>query len=421
MLKVRAANPDVIINTGYPAPAVLITQKYAEFEMTKTPIVVAVQGIPLPAVFAKNVGNDAALANLYYGSPLNDLTDGPKQQRWIQLYKQYYPDRTAGAFMTYGLPSAMAVTMALEKAGKGVTRESFIDALESIEFDSGVARGTDRLRQGSSRRAPRLGLHQVRREDAQADAGRLFLERQGRHVSAARADRPKYRPCLRSEARMLPLVLQAVASGVVTGCVYALIALSLVIVYKSTDVINFAGGEVVMIGGYLGMLALLYLELPYPLIFVFGALATFVLGASFDRVVLHTVLGRAQPGQSILVALVIATVGLSYVLKGGVRVIPYTEEVRRLPPLFTGKPIFLDSGDSAAPRHRHRRDRGGDHGWHFGCFSRLPSPARRCGRPARTRARPRLPACRCARCAWRCGALRRRFRRSPASSSRPSC
>ena len=140
---------------------------------------------------------------------------------------------------------------------------------------------------------------------------------------------------------MTLLILQAIASGVVTGCVYALIALSLVIVYKSTDVINFAGGEIVMIGGYAGMLALLYLGLPYILIFAFAAIATFALGALFDRIVLHKVLGRAVPGQSILVALVIATVGLSYVLKGSVRVFPYTEEVRRLPPLFTGEPVFI--------------------------------------------------------------------------------
>jgi branched-chain amino acid transport system permease protein len=141
----------------------------------------------------------------------------------------------------------------------------------------------------------------------------------------------------------MALILQALASGVVTGCVYSLIALSLVIVYKSTDVINFAGGEIVMVGGYIGMFALLFLGIPYVLIFVFSALATFALGAAFDRVVLHKVLGRAVPGQSILVAMVIATVGLSYVLKGSARVVPYTEEVRRLPPLFTGEPIILGS------------------------------------------------------------------------------
>lgn len=140
---------------------------------------------------------------------------------------------------------------------------------------------------------------------------------------------------------MSPLVLQAIASGVVTGCVYALIALSLVIVYKSSDVINFAGGEIVMVGGYLGMFALLYLELPYVLIFVFGAVVTFIIGSLFDRVVLARVIGRSMPGQSVLVAMVIGTVGLSYVLKGATRVVPYTEEVRRLPPFFTGEPIFL--------------------------------------------------------------------------------
>jgi branched-chain amino acid transport system permease protein len=140
---------------------------------------------------------------------------------------------------------------------------------------------------------------------------------------------------------MSPLLLQGIAGGIVSGCVYALIALSLVIVYKSSDVINFAGGEMVMVGGYLGMFALLWLELPYLLIFPFGALMIFIVGALFDRVVLTKVVGRSAHGHSVLVAMIIATVGLSYVLKGVVRVIPYTEEVRRLPPISSGTPIFI--------------------------------------------------------------------------------
>ena len=78
---------------------------------------------------------------------------------------------------------------------------------------------------------------------------------------------------------MVPLVLQGIVSGVVTGCVYALIGLSLVIIYKSSDVINFAGGEMVMVGGYLGMFALLWLNLPYVFIFPFAALVIFIVGA----------------------------------------------------------------------------------------------------------------------------------------------
>jgi len=140
---------------------------------------------------------------------------------------------------------------------------------------------------------------------------------------------------------MLPLVLQGVVSGIVTGCVYALIALSLVIIYKSSDVINFAGGEMVMVGGYLGMFALLWLGLPYLLIFPFAAIVIFAVGALFDRVVLARVVGRSVPGHSVLVAMIIATVGLSYALKGIARIVPYTEEVHRLPPLSAGPPIFL--------------------------------------------------------------------------------
>src|ERR1044071_9479021 len=111
---------------------------------------------------------------------------------------------------------------------------------------------------------------------------------------------------------MSPLLLQGIASGIVTGCVYALIAISLVIVYKSSDVINFAGGEMVMLGGYLGMFALVGLDMPYLMIFPFAAVAIFATGALFDRVVLTRTRSRALPGQSVLVAMVIGTVGLSH-------------------------------------------------------------------------------------------------------------
>jgi branched-chain amino acid transport system permease protein len=139
------------------------------------------------------------------------------------------------------------------------------------------------------------------------------------------------------------LLLQAAASGIVTGCVYALVALSLVIVYKSTDVVNFAGGELLMLGGYLGLLALVYFELSYPLMIVAVIVAMFVVGALFERITLATVRGRryAKNAEADLVPMVVATIGLGYLLKGAVRVVPYTEEVRRLPPLVSGPPIFL--------------------------------------------------------------------------------
>ncbi len=137
------------------------------------------------------------------------------------------------------------------------------------------------------------------------------------------------------------LILQGTASGIVTGCVYALVALSLVIVYKATDVVNFAGGELVMLGGYLGLFLLVYFDLAYPLMFIIAPLLVFAVGALFDRITLNKISGRKLAKHADLVPLVVATIGLSYLLKGAVRVVPYTEEVRRLPPLFKGAPIFL--------------------------------------------------------------------------------
>jgi branched-chain amino acid transport system permease protein len=141
----------------------------------------------------------------------------------------------------------------------------------------------------------------------------------------------------------MSLFLQAAASGIVTGCVYALVALSLVIVYKSTDVVNFAGGELSMLGGYLGLLALLYFELSYPLMVIAVIIAMYVVGALFERITLGTVRGRrySKNAEADLVPMVVATIGLGYLLKGAVRVVPYTEEVRRLPPLLSGPPIFV--------------------------------------------------------------------------------
>jgi branched-chain amino acid transport system permease protein len=69
----------------------------------------------------------------------------------------------------------------------------------------------------------------------------------------------------------------------------------------------------------------------------------YVVGALFERITLGTVRGRrySKNAEADLVPMVVATIGLGYLLKGAVRVVPYTEEVRRLPPLLSGPPIFV--------------------------------------------------------------------------------
>src|SRR5262249_32130929 len=95
---------------------------------------------------------------------------------------------------------------------------------------------------------------------------------------------------------------------------------------------------------YLGLLALLYFELSYPLMIVAVVIAMFVVGALFERITLATVRGRryAKNPEADLVPMVVATIGLGYLLKGAVRVVPYTEEARPpLAPRVPGPPIFI--------------------------------------------------------------------------------
>jgi branched-chain amino acid transport system substrate-binding protein len=141
MLKIRAARPDVILSGAYPAPAVLIAQKYGEYGMTAIPLLQAVQGIPTPSVFAKNVGNPAALENFYHGWSFTDIGDEAIRKKYADMYKAFYPDREAGPFMITGLPSAMAVAAGLEKAGRNLTRESFVAAMETLDFKPEIMAG----------------------------------------------------------------------------------------------------------------------------------------------------------------------------------------------------------------------------------------------------------------------------------------
>ncbi|HMK81927.1 MAG TPA: ABC transporter substrate-binding protein [Xanthobacteraceae bacterium] len=141
MLKVRAAKPDVILSGAYPAPAVLIAQKYAEYGMTDIPLLQATQGIPSPSTFAKNVGNPDALKNFYHTWSFTDIGDAAIHDKYIKLYKSYYPDREPTAFFVTGLPSAFMVIAALEKAGKELTRESFVKALEQTRVKPDVMAG----------------------------------------------------------------------------------------------------------------------------------------------------------------------------------------------------------------------------------------------------------------------------------------
>jgi len=121
-----------------------------------------------------------------------------------------------------------------------------------------------------------------------------------------------------------------IVNGIVTGMLYALIALGFVLVYKATEALNFAQGEFVMLSGYIAAALLAAKGMP-----VIGAIIgtiAIMIGFSFalERVVLRPLLGRP------IVAVIMATIGLAAILRG-------------LPPLTFGaetRAVPLPIGDN---------------------------------------------------------------------------
>lgn len=132
---------------------------------------------------------------------------------------------------------------------------------------------------------------------------------------------------------------QGVLSGLVTGSSYALLALSLVIVFKTTDVPNFAQGDLFMVGGYIALFLLVFAGLSYAPVIAASLVVCFVGGAAFFRIVLRRAVAVAPKGN--VVNLVIATLGLSFLLKGIVRQTGLGGVPRTLPSLFGTKTVMI--------------------------------------------------------------------------------
>ncbi len=110
--------------------------------------------------------------------------------------------------------------------------------------------------------------------------------------------------------------LQLIASGIAQGCIYGLIALGFVLIYKATETVNFAQGDLMMIGGFLGLTGTLALGMPFWAAFVASLIVMMFFGMALERVVLRPLLG--QPAFTV----VMVTIGIGYLARGLVTMIP---------------------------------------------------------------------------------------------------
>jgi branched-chain amino acid transport system permease protein len=110
--------------------------------------------------------------------------------------------------------------------------------------------------------------------------------------------------------------LQVIVSGISQGCIYGLIALGFVLIYKATETVNFAQGELMMLGAFLGLTATAAFGLPYWAAVPAALLAMALFGFALERAVINPILG--QPA----FAIIMVTIGFGFVARGLVTMIP---------------------------------------------------------------------------------------------------
>ena len=110
--------------------------------------------------------------------------------------------------------------------------------------------------------------------------------------------------------------LQIVIGGIAQGCIYGLIALGLVLIYKTTETVSFAHGELMMLGAFAGFACMSLLGWPFWLSIVVAVVGMGLFGVALERVVIRPILG--QPAFT----LVMLTIGIGYVARGLVTMIP---------------------------------------------------------------------------------------------------
>jgi branched-chain amino acid transport system permease protein len=102
---------------------------------------------------------------------------------------------------------------------------------------------------------------------------------------------------------------QYLISGLAAGSIYAIIALGFVLVFKATDVFNFAQGSLMMMGAFFSLTALSTLGLPMG-----PAIVAVLLASALVGVLMHLLVVRPLLGESLL-TLVMATFAVSIIVK----------------------------------------------------------------------------------------------------------
>ncbi len=131
----------------------------------------------------------------------------------------------------------------------------------------------------------------------------------------------------------MPELMQFILSGLTVGAVYALVALGFTIIYNASDVVNFAQGEFVMLGGMITVFAY-DAGMPLPLAAVIAILVTAGVGVALNKLAIEP--ARGAP----VVSLIIITIGASIFIRGVTQLV-FDKQLHRFPSFSGDDPIQI--------------------------------------------------------------------------------
>jgi len=82
----------------------------------------------------------------------------------------------------------------------------------------------------------------------------------------------------------MEVLVQTVVGGLTFGAIYALVALGFSLIYRTMGLVNFAHGDVLMLGAYLGSTMILAFQLPFPVALIGATGITAIVGVAIERI-----------------------------------------------------------------------------------------------------------------------------------------
>jgi branched-chain amino acid transport system permease protein len=135
---------------------------------------------------------------------------------------------------------------------------------------------------------------------------------------------------------------QFLSSGITIGAIYALVALGFVTIARASQIINFAQGEFVMLGGMITFSLLHHVGLPYPMAAVTSVLFVILIGFLLYLLVIYPLRKASIP------ILLMATLGASLFISNSSSIV-FGPLPKTLPP-FSGDQPFLIAGIPVVPQ-----------------------------------------------------------------------